>query len=133
VRTELALLALVEAGVVLPERFVLLAICLVTERQDRDGGHLAITRGNTEVPRNILAGALGALVDAAACALLRRRIGIESAFTVDAFADHGNLIALLVEQLQDITSLPNFAPGEIIYDLTELTLRRDGGNLARIK
>jgi hypothetical protein len=95
VGTELALFTLVKAGVVLPEGLVLLALRLVIEGEDGDGGHLAIARGHTEVTRNILTGALGALVDAAACTLLRRRIGIESAFTVDAFADHRNLLELV--------------------------------------
>ncbi len=91
VGAELALLAFVEAGVVLPERFVLLALGLIVEGQDRDGGHLAIAGGNTEVPGNILAGAIGALVDASANSALRRGIGIERTLTVDAFTNHDNL------------------------------------------
>jgi hypothetical protein len=44
-----------------------------------------------------------------------------------------NLVSWWVEQLQDITFSPNFALGEIIYDLTELIVELDGGNLTRIK
>jgi len=88
VGAELALLALVEAGVVLPKRFVLLTLGLAVEGQDCNGSHLAIARGDAEVSGNVLTGALGTLVDAAACALLRRGIGIEGALAVDAFTDH---------------------------------------------
>lgn len=134
VRAKLALFSAVQARIISPKRFVRFTIRFIVERQDRDGSHLAIARGNTEVPGNILTRALGALVDAPTCALLRRRIGIERAFAVDAFADHEKPLGVggWVEQLQDITLSGNFALGEIICDLTGLIVGWDGGNLTRI-
>ena len=120
VRTELALFSLVKPRVILKIRFVLLAIGFAVEGQDRDGGHLAIAVGNAEVPGNILTGAIGALVDAATSTAFRRGIGIERALTVDAFADHGNLVGWCVEQLQDIISHVHFALRKIICDLRRL-------------
>ena len=113
VGTKLARLALVQTGIIGPERLVLFALLGVTKGENGDRGHFAIATRHTEVPGNILAGALGALIDAPTSTLLRRRISIESAFTVDTFADHGNLVALLVEHHHSISPVINFALGEI--------------------
>ncbi len=92
VGTELAGLAFVETAVVLPERLVLLALLGVTEGEDGDRGHFAVAACHAEIAGNILAGTIGTLIDAATGPALGVRIGVEHAFTVDAFADHGNLV-----------------------------------------